>query len=138
MVGVMCQYTTKSQFANLNMPQVLTPGKTIEYKCQSNLFKVLLENCFDLYNGCFQVISYGRSGSCGTCAVKVEGKVSVANWREQMRHSLPPQTLTIDLLHCGQVEVGEDVKIKKFEGFLGQGSQIMWTPEGSKGDKQDG
>ena len=37
-------------------------------------------------------------GTCGTCAVKVEGEVSGANWRDNnARRSLPPHSPTSNL-----------------------------------------
>lgn len=93
----MCQYTTKSQFGNLKMPKVLAEGKTIECVNKSNLRTILLQNGIDLYNDGAKVINCRGIGSCGTCAVKVEGEVSAANWRDLARRSLPPHSLTTDL-----------------------------------------
>ncbi len=63
------------------MPKVLAQGKTIECDERANLRKVLLHNGIDLYNGGASLINCRGIGSCGTCAVKVEGEVSAANWR---------------------------------------------------------
>jgi ferredoxin len=126
----MCQYTTKSQFGNYNMPKVLAQGKTIECYARANLRKVLLENGIDLYNGGAKVINCRGIGSCGTCAVKVEGEVSPVNWRDKARRSLPPHSPTAELRLACQTQVLGDVNVTKFDGFWGQGSQIVWTPEG--------
>ncbi len=83
----MCQYTTKRQFGNLKMPKILAQGKTIECKQGSNLRKILLQNSINLYNDGTKVINCRGIGSCGTCAVKVEGEVSAANWRDRTRRS---------------------------------------------------
>ncbi|MBD2627336.1 2Fe-2S iron-sulfur cluster-binding protein [Trichormus variabilis] len=112
------------------MPQVVAQGKLIECESKANLRKVLLNNCVDLYNGGSHVINCRGLGSCGTCAVKVEGEVSVANWRDQKRRSLPPHSPTTDLRLACQTQVLGDVKVTKFDGFWGQGSQLVWTPEG--------
>ncbi|MBD0302972.1 MAG: 2Fe-2S iron-sulfur cluster binding domain-containing protein, partial [Tolypothrix sp. T3-bin4] len=64
------------------MPKVLAQGKTIECDERANLRKVLLHNGIDLYNGSALFINCRGIGSCGTCAVKVEGEVSAANWRD--------------------------------------------------------
>ncbi|BAZ27775.1 putative hydrogenase component [Cylindrospermum sp. NIES-4074] len=69
------------------MPQVLAQGKTIECHRQANLRKILLQNGVDLYNGGAKVINCRGIGSCGTCAVKVEGEVSAVNWRDKTRRS---------------------------------------------------
>ncbi len=126
----MCQYTTKSQFDNENMPKVLAQGKTIECVRGANLRVILQQNGIDLYNGGAKVINCRGIGSCGTCAVKVEGEVSSANWRDKTRRSLPPHSPTTDLRLACQTEVLGDVKVTKFAEFWGQGSRIVWTPEG--------
>lgn len=112
------------------MPQVLAQGKTIECDRQANLRKILLQNGVDLYNGGAKVINCRGIGSCGTCAVKVEGEVSAVNWRDKTRRSLPPHSPTTDLRLACQTKVLDHVKVTKFDGFWGQGSEIVWTPEG--------
>jgi ferredoxin len=126
----MCQYTTKSQLGIFIMPQVIAQGKTIECNSQTNLRKILLQNGVDLYNGGAKVINCRGIGSCGTCAVKVEGEVSAANWRDKTRRSLPPHSPTTDLRLACQTDVLGHVKLTKYDGFWGQGSEIVWTPEG--------
>ncbi|MBW4613267.1 MAG: (2Fe-2S)-binding protein [Desmonostoc vinosum HA7617-LM4] len=112
------------------MPKVLAQGKTIECESKANLRKILLQNGIDLYNGGAKVINCRGIGSCGTCAVKVEGEVSAANWRDQARRSLPPHSPTTNLRLACQTQVLGNVKVTKFDGFWGQGSRIEWTPEG--------
>jgi ferredoxin len=112
------------------MPKVLAQGKLIECESQVNLRKVLLINGVDLHNGGSQVINCRGLGTCGTCAVKVEGEVSAANWRDQTRRSLPPHSPASDLRLACQTQVLGDVKVTKFDGFWGQGSELVWTPEG--------
>ena len=121
----MCQYTTKRQFGNLKMPKVLAQDKTIECVSKSNLRTILLQNGIDLYNDGAKVINCRGIGSCGTCAVKVEGEVSAANWRDRARRSLPPHSPTTDLRLACQTLVLGDVKVTKFDGFWGQGSRIV-------------
>jgi ferredoxin len=71
------------------------------------------------------IIGYRGIGTCGTYAVKVEGEVSAVNSREQTRRSLPPHSPTIGLgLACETLVLG-DVKITKFYGLWGQGSQLV-------------
>jgi len=112
------------------MPKVLAQGKKIECDERANLRKVLLHNGIDLYNGSALFINCRGIGSCGTCAVKVEGEVSAANWRDNARRSLPPHSPTSNLRLACQTQVLGNVKVTKFDGFWGQGSQIVWTPEG--------
>ncbi|MBE9051570.1 (2Fe-2S)-binding protein [Nostocales cyanobacterium LEGE 11386] len=112
------------------MPKVLAQGKKIKCIRGAKLSLILQQNGIDLYNGSARVINCRGIGSCGTCAVKVEGEVSAANWRDKARRSLPPHSPTTDLRLACQTEVLGDVKVTKFDGFWGQGSQIVWTPEG--------
>jgi ferredoxin len=65
------------------MPKILAQGKTIECVEGSNRKKILLQNRIDLYNDGAKVINYRGVGSCDICAVKVEGKLSAANWRDR-------------------------------------------------------
>ncbi|MDZ8224552.1 MULTISPECIES: 2Fe-2S iron-sulfur cluster-binding protein [unclassified Nostoc] len=112
------------------MPKVLAQGKTIECVSKSNLRTILLQNGIELYNDGAKLINCRGIGSCGTCAVKVEGEVSAANWRDRARRSLPPHSPTTDLRLACQTLVLGDVKVTKFDGFWGQNSRIVWTPKG--------
>lgn len=67
------------------MPKVTAQGKTFECATGSNLRKVLLENDINLYNGKAKIINCMGIGTCGTCAVQVEGEVSEPNWKDQAR-----------------------------------------------------
>ncbi len=129
----MCQDTT-SHFGNLRqVPKIITQRKTIEcvrVACArrirgANLRKILLQNGIDLYNGGAKVINCRGIGSCGTCAVKVDGEVSAANWRDKARRSLPPHSPTRGLRLACQTQVMGDVTVTKFDGFWGQGSQLV-------------
>ncbi|MBW4499799.1 MAG: (2Fe-2S)-binding protein [Scytonema hyalinum WJT4-NPBG1] len=111
------------------MPKLQAQGKTIECVRGANLRQILLQNGVDLYNSGAKVINCRGIGSCGTCAVLVEGKVSQPNWRDKARRSLPPHSPTTDLRLACQTKVLGDVKVTKYDGFWGQGSQIVWTSE---------
>lgn len=112
------------------MPKVTAQGKTFECEPGNNLRKVLLENGIDLYNGNAKIINCRGIGSCGTCAVQVEGAVSEPNWKDKARRSLPPHSPTADRRLACQTQVLGDIKVTKFDGFWGQGSQPVWTAEG--------
>jgi ferredoxin len=113
-----------------NMPQVTAQGKTFECEFGANLRTVLLEQGIELYNQQATVINCHGLGTCGTCAVQIEGTVSEANWRDRLRRSLPPHSPTQDRRLACQTQVLGDVKVSKYDGFWGQGSQLQWTPEG--------
>ena len=105
------------------MPQVTFRGKTVECDRGANLRQVLLNHQAELYNGKARWINCRGIGTCGTCAVEIEGEVSPQSWRERTRLSLPPhQPGTNRRLAC-QVRVLGDVNLTKFEGFWGHGSQ---------------
>ena len=111
------------------MVKVVAQGKTIECERGANLRQVLLESDVNLYNGGAQVINCHGIGSCGTCAVLVEGESEV-NWRDKARRSLPPHSPTSNLRLACPPQVLGDVNVTKFDGFWGQGTQPVWTPEG--------
>lgn len=112
------------------MPKVTAQGKTFECLQGANLRQVLLENGIDLYNGQAKLINCHGIGTCGTCAIEVQGEVSEANWRDKARRSLPPHSLAKNRRLACQTQVLGDVRVTKFDGFWGQGDRAVWTPEG--------
>ncbi|MEQ9481928.1 2Fe-2S iron-sulfur cluster-binding protein [Coleofasciculus sp. F4-SAH-05] len=112
------------------MPKVTAQGKTFICDPGSNLRKVLLEHGVPLYNGNAKIINCMGIGSCGTCAVEVEGEVSEANWKDKARRSLPPHSPTANRRLACQTKVLGDVQVTKYDGFWGQGKDIVWTAEG--------
>jgi hypothetical protein len=70
------------------MPKITAQGKTIDCAVGANLRQVLLAADVDLYNGQARLINCRGIGSCGTCAVQIEGvadAVSAVNWRDGRR-----------------------------------------------------
>ena len=120
------------------MPKVIAQGKVIECNFGDNLRRVLQQNGIDIHNGNAKVINCRGIGTCGTCAVKVEGEVSPANWRETARMRLPPHSYNRmeitsgsddrDLRLACQIKVTGDIRVTKFNKFWGQGSKVVWTP----------
>ncbi|WP_017658765.1 2Fe-2S iron-sulfur cluster-binding protein [Baaleninema simplex] len=117
------------------MPKVTACGKTFECDRGANLRRVLLHQGIDLYNGNASVINCRGIGTCGTCAVRVDGKVSEANWRDRARRSLPPHESSRNLRLACQTRVLGDVRVTKFDGFWGQGDRVVWTPDGTARDR---
>lgn len=111
------------------MVKVQAQGKTVECDRGANLRQVLLKNGIDVYNGNAKIINCRGIGTCGTCAVEIEGEVSEAQWRETARLSVPPHSPTSRRRLSCQTRVLGDIKVTKYDGFWGQGSQIVWTPE---------
>lgn len=110
------------------MPKVTAQGKTFECAPGSNLRKVLLEHGVELYNGNAKIINCMGIGTCGTCAVQVEGEVSEPNWKDKARRSLPPHSPTANRRLACQTKVLGDVTVRKFDGFWGQDSETVWIP----------
>ena len=111
------------------MPKVTAQGKNFECDRDRNLRKVLLENDVELYNGKSKIINCMGIGSCGTCAVVVEGLTSEKNWKERARLGLPPHSSSSDRRLACQIKVNEDIRVTKYDGFWGQGSEVVWTAE---------
>jgi ferredoxin len=105
------------------MPQITAQGKSFTCETGANLRQVLLEQGIDLYNGNAKFIN---CMSIGTCAVQVEGEVSAVNWKDIARRSLPPHSTSRNLRLACQTKVLGDVKVTKFNGFWGQGNELVW------------
>jgi ferredoxin len=67
------------------MPTISAQGKVVDCESGSNLRQVFLTHGIDLYNGQAQVINCHGLGTCGTCAVQIEGEVSDPNWKDKTR-----------------------------------------------------
>jgi ferredoxin len=108
------------------MPNLTAQGKTFDCPEGANLRQVLLAHTIPVHNDQAALINCRGLGTCGTCAVEIEGEVSPPGWREQARLSLPPHHLgTTRRLAC-QVKVLGDATITKFCGFWGQGDNRRW------------
>ncbi len=108
------------------MPTVTAQGKTMPCETGANLRRVLLDNGVDLYNGQAKVINCRAIGTCGTCAVQIEGEVSEVNWKDKARRSLPPHNPDRHLRLACQTQVLGDITVTKYDGFWGQGETALW------------
>ncbi|MEO0868506.1 MAG: 2Fe-2S iron-sulfur cluster-binding protein [Cyanobacteria bacterium J06642_11] len=108
------------------MPTVKAQGKTFECRIGDNLRRVLLDHGVPLYNGNAKFINCRGIGSCGTCAVQIEGSVSPANWKDQGRRSLPPHKPERPLRLACQTQVQGDITVTKYDQFWGQGDTKVW------------
>ena len=108
------------------MPKVAAQGKNFECESGSNLRKVLLDNGIDLYNGNSKTINCRSLGTCGTCAIAIEGEVSEPNWKEKTRLGLPPHSSDSNRRLACQIKVLGDIKVTKYDGFWGQGSEVVY------------
>jgi ferredoxin len=113
----------------MTMPQIIAEGKTFEVATGTNLREALLEQNIDLYSNGAQLFNCHGHGICGTCLVKVEGAVSEPTTLETTRMAFPPNSGHKDRRLSCQVQVLGDVRVTKFEGHFGEGSDSLWTPE---------
>ncbi|MCY7390310.1 MAG: (2Fe-2S)-binding protein [Leptolyngbyaceae cyanobacterium CAN_BIN12] len=102
------------------MPTIKTQHKTFECELGANLRQAMLNNGATVYNGAACAINCHGFGTCGTCAVQIEGMVSEMEWQEKARLSLPPHSLDSDRRLSCQVKVLGDISVTKYQGFWGQ------------------
>ncbi|OCR02669.1 (2Fe-2S)-binding protein [Oscillatoriales cyanobacterium USR001] len=112
------------------MVKIQAQGKTIECDRGSNLRQVLMKEGIPVYNDKATILNCRGLGTCGTCAVEIEGEVSEPSWREKSRLSLPPHSPTSNRRLSCQTKVLGDIKVTKHDGFWGQGSETVWTSQG--------
>ncbi len=111
------------------MPTITAEGKTFTCENGANLREALLKNGIDVYNGAASVVNCYGHGTCGTCAVRIEGAVSAMEWLEKARLSLPPHSPDHGRRLSCQVKVMGDISVTKYDGFWGQDDRVVWTPE---------
>lgn len=102
------------------MPTVHFDDQTIECPVGANLRVVLLRARLPLYTRVARAVHCRGHGTCGTCAVRVEGAVSEPTLAERRRLSLPPHDPESGLRLACQCNLLGDVTVTKYEGFFGQ------------------
>ncbi len=110
------------------MPTITAAGQTFTCESGANLRRALLDQGIDLHNGKAKLINCRGIGSCGTCAVQVDGETSPRNWRENQRLAFLPhrrETSSHKRLAC-QTRVLGNVTVTKYTGFWGQDDTIRW------------
>ena len=103
------------------MPKVNFAGQIIECSSGENLRRVLLKAKLPLYNGIASAIHCRGMGTCGTCAVKIQGDVSEMTRVEKWRLNFPPHRLDDGFRLACQCQVLGDLEIRKHEGMWGNG-----------------
>ncbi len=107
------------------MPQVNYDGQTIECAQGANLRKALMGAKLSPYNGAMKALNCHGFGTCGSCAVVVEGSVAPPTKIERWRLSVPPHNAKTGGLAAGlrlacQCAVEGDVTVTKAPGLWGQ------------------
>ena len=101
------------------MPMIEFEGRRIECEVGDNLRRVLMKTGAHLYNGAARVIHCRGLGTCGTCAIRVEGPVSPQTAVERWRLGFPPHRRESDLRLACQCRVEGDLRLTKFDGLWG-------------------
>lgn len=105
------------------MPEVRFRDEVLEVEEGANLRAALRRAGLSPHNGNASWFNCKGMGTCGTCAVRIEGAVSPAepSARERWRLSFPPHRPERGLRLACQVRVAGDLEVHKLEGFWGQG-----------------
>jgi ferredoxin len=114
------------------MPTVRFAGKSVECLEGANLRSVLVRARLPLYNGAAQAIHCRGLGTCGTCAVQIDGEVSEPSPAERRRMALPPHKGNERLRLACQVTVLGDLEVTKYQGLFGQRDEPAATPTEDK------
>ena len=99
--------------------KIIFADETIECGEGANLRRVLLDAKLPLYNGIGKTIHCRGLGTCGTCAVEIDGPVSEMTKVEIWRLGFPPHRSDAGLRLACQCKVLGDLKIKKHRGLWG-------------------
>lgn len=105
------------------MPRIEFAGKSIECLPGANLRAALLRARLPLYHRAARALHCRGFGTCGTCAVHIEGEVSEPTAVERVRLRVPPHTPEDGLRLACQVSVLGDIRVTKHAGFWGQGDE---------------
>ena len=111
------------------MPTIEFAGRTIECMQGANLRLVLIRARLPLYNSAARAMNCRGSGTCGTCAVRIEGAVSEPTAMERVRLRVPPHERESGLRLACQVSVLGDLRVTKYDGLWGQGDEPVAKPE---------
>lgn len=104
------------------MPTITFRGKEIQCAQGENLRRVLLNAGLGPYNGQARWLNCRGFGTCGTCALRIEGPVHPPEpqGKERVRLGLPPHRRDAGLRLSCQVRVEGDLRVEKCAGFWGE------------------
>ena len=102
------------------MPTIRFDDEKIECPMGANLRVVLLRARLPLYTRVARAVHCRGHGTCGTCAVHVEGPVSEPTPAELRRLRLPPHRPDSGLRLACQCNVLGDLTVTKGAGLWGQ------------------
>ncbi|WP_123533718.1 2Fe-2S iron-sulfur cluster-binding protein [Halosimplex salinum] len=102
------------------MPTVRYGDSEIDCDEGAVLRDVLLDAGIVPHNGGAERANCRGQGTCGTCAVTVDGEASEPTRRESWRLDFPPHDADSGLRLACQTRVEGDLTVEKFPGFWGQ------------------
>jgi ferredoxin len=106
------------------MPLIHFAGETVSCSRSDNLRSVLMRHTpamkGKLYNSVSGLTHCRGLGTCGTCAVEVQGEVTPMTKIEKWRLGFPPHHLDAGLRLACQVCVLGDLVVTKHSGMWGQ------------------
>ena len=102
------------------MPLVRFGDRCLECPAGANLRVVLLRARLPLYTRVARAVHCRGHGTCGTCAVQIQGPVSPPTAAEVRRLKLPPHHADSGLRLACQCNVLGDVVVTKHPGLFGQ------------------
>jgi ferredoxin len=102
------------------MPFVRFAGAEISCAPGANVRRVLLDAGLPLYNPPMRLVHCRGFGTCGTCAVRIDGEVSPMTAVEKWRLSFPPHREGAGLRLACQCEVLGPIDVTKYGGRWGQ------------------
>jgi ferredoxin len=101
------------------MNKVEFAGSVIECAEGTNLRRLLLRHELPLYNAPAGAIHCRGLGTCGTCAVLIEGTLNPPTKVESWRLGFPPHRRDSGLRLACQCQVLSDLKVYKYAGLWG-------------------
>jgi ferredoxin len=101
------------------MPKVEFEGRVLAAAAGARLRDVLLAGGATPHNGGARALNCRGLGTCGTCAVSVEGEVTDVTAVERWRLGFPPHAPGSGLRLACQTRVLGDLRVVKHGGFWG-------------------
>lgn len=102
------------------MPVIRFRDQTIQAEVGDRLRSVLLKAELSPHNGAARLANCKGFGTCGTCAVELEGEVDPPSSREKLRLGFPPHQVSSGLRLACMVKIKGDLSVKKHPGFWGE------------------
>jgi ferredoxin len=102
------------------MPTVQYGDRELDCERGAVLRDVLLAAGIVPHNGGTEEFNCRGHGTCGTCAVAVDGKTDKRTRRERWRLDFPPHEADSGLRLACQTRVEGDLTVEKYPGFWGQ------------------